>query len=143
MRTCILGGPRVGKTTLSEAMALADLTLRVFHGDAYITDPRVTILPAGEQWGAAPLVMARDLHAQPGPWLAEGTQLARALRKHLDLHGTRPCDRVIVLRTPRVALTPRQAAAHKVVAKELDSLLPRLVALGVEISDDQKERTPS
>jgi leucyl-tRNA synthetase len=64
----------------------------------------------------------------------EGVALVRALRKWLERNAAgKPCDRVIVLRTPKVELTPGQAAMAKGHEKIWREVEPQLRKRGVEI----------
>lgn len=98
-RIAIVGGPRAGKTTLAR---LADR--QVIHTDDYRT----------RSWEAVPhavIADIRDLEADYGQrgnrWIIEGVQVARALRKGLDV------DVVLVLNEPLEDLTTRQDGMRK------------------------------
>lgn len=94
-RIAIVGGPRAGKTTLAR---LADR--HVIHTDDYRT----------RTWEAVPHAVIADVLdlAQYGHrWIVEGVQVARALRKGLEVQV------VIVLNEPLNELTPRQEGMRK------------------------------
>ena len=98
-RICITGGPRTGKTTLAASLGAG---MPVTNCDDFI----------GMGWSESSAHVATLLE-RPGPWVIEGVQVARALRKWLAAHvpivtDSRPCDRLIILRTPHVELTPGQ-----------------------------------
>jgi dephospho-CoA kinase len=92
-RIAIVGGPRAGKTTLSR------LTDRpVIHTDDY----------RDRSWEAVPhAVIADVLDLQGDRFIVEGVQVARALRKGLEV------DVVLVLNEPLSELTPRQEGMRK------------------------------
>ena len=98
-RIAIVGGPRSGKTTLAR---LADR--HVIHTDDYRT----------RSWEAVPhavIADIRDLEADSlsrgNRWIIEGVQVARALRKGLEV------DVVLVLNEPLEDLTTRQEGMRK------------------------------
>jgi adenylate kinase family enzyme len=99
-RVVIIGSPRSGKTTLGHEMADAS-GARLRHTDDLI----------GElDWSACSERIASDWFEQPGPWIIEGVAAVRALRKWLAARQAgKPCDTIICLSQPRVALTPGQA----------------------------------
>jgi adenylate kinase family enzyme len=91
-RIAIVGGPRTGKTTLA-----ATVTDRpIIHTDDYI----------GVGWDAAPEVLnaTARMHER---FVIEGVQVARCLRKGLEV------DHVIVLLSAKRLRTPRQVAMAK------------------------------
>lgn len=99
-RTVVLGGPRVGKTTLSRSLA-ADYGVAALHTDDLIgsSDPEATILG----W-----------MAQRGPWVIEGVTAVRALRTWLRAHSAGlPCDRAFWSESPKVDQTTGQARMAK------------------------------
>ena len=77
MRIAITGGPQTGKTTLA-----ATLGAPVIHGDDFIE----------LGWSQSSQALAHAMRT-PGPWVAEGVQVPRALRKMLE---ARPDDCVYV-----------------------------------------------
>ena len=106
-RIAIVGGPRAGKTTLAR---LADR--HVIHTDDYRT----------RSWEAVPhavIADIRDLEADSlsrgNRWIIEGVQVARALRKGLEV------DVVLVLNEPLEDLTTRQEGMRKGVMTVLAS----------------------
>ena len=122
-RVCITGGPRTGKTTLAQSLAAP--TGRVVHCDCFI----------GMGWSEASDHVA-GLMLAPGPFLVEGVQIPRALRKALAARpDAKPCDRLIILRKPHVELTDGQARMAKGVDTVLAEILPALRRLGVEIEE--------
>lgn len=92
-RIAIAGGPRTGKTTLSQRVT----DRPVFHGDDHIA----------LGWSESSLAMARDVESRPGPLVVEGVQVPRALRKGMTV------DVVIWLERPYTPQTPDQAIMAK------------------------------
>jgi broad-specificity NMP kinase len=104
MKDIILGGPKTGKTTL--ANELGEQTGRpVFHTDDLI--PHM-------EWSELSEYVCNHWVTMEGDWIIEGVAACRALRKFLATGQTMPPDLTItVLTTPKVTLTPRQAALGK------------------------------
>lgn len=92
-RIAIAGGPRTGKTTLSQRVT----DRPVFHGDDHIA----------LGWSQASEHLAAQVNAAAGPLVVEGVQVPRALRKGMRV------DVVIWLERPYVAQTPEQAIMAK------------------------------
>lgn len=116
MRIIIVGGPRLGKSTLARSYRAKGVP--TFCGDPreLVKDPEpdVTYLPSGLDWSAGSAYVAERWFSMPGPWLCEGQVMARALRKWSG--AGMPADRIIVLQgSPHVAVTPGQAAMIKAV----------------------------
>lgn len=128
-RIFIAGGPRTGKTTLARELAAAT-GAPIVHTDDHIA----------LGWSAASSHVA-TLMAAEGPLIVEGVAVPRALRKLLAARpDLTPCDRLIVLRAPHVALTPRQAGMTTGVLRVLRAITPALRQRGVEIVDADRER---
>jgi len=122
MKIAIIGAPRACKTTLALKLA-AELGVQVRHSDDLI---------GTLDWSAASEHIATVWLPEPGPWIIEGVAVVRALRKWLDAHPTgSPCDKIIVLESPRVPLTSRQAGMAKSCATILDGIRGPLLARGV------------
>jgi hypothetical protein len=117
MRTLITGGPRTGKTTLS----------RNYAEPTHHTDDTI-----GRGWSEASAEVARWIN-RPGPWVIEGVAVPRALRKWLEAFDGKPCDELIVMTHPHVALTPGQMRMAKGVYTVLDQILPELEQRGVKV----------
>ncbi|MEK9645516.1 MAG: hypothetical protein VW547_08215 [Alphaproteobacteria bacterium] len=117
-RIAITGGPQTGKTTLA-----ATLGAPVIHGDDFIE----------LGWSQSSQALAHAMRT-PGPWVAEGVQVPRALRKMLEARpDVKPIDRLIVLGTPRKDQSEGQRRMSLGLDTVLSELLPRLRSLGVEI----------
>lgn len=124
-RIVIVGGPKTGKTTLAEQLMLStDLEIdHVFHTDDLI---------GTHTWADVPEAIIEWMR-RPGPWVIEGVQTARGLRrwmKTLDPAVPLPVDLVIVKTTPFVELTKGQASMMKgvmTVWKEVEPLLGSVV----------------
>lgn len=129
MRIAITGGPQTGKTTLAVDM-VADRKDRgidpdavLIHGDDFIE----------LGWSQSSQALAHAMRT-PGPWVAEGVQVPRALRKMLEARpDVKPIDRLIVLGTPRKDQSEGQRRMSLGLDTVLAELLPRLRGLGVEI----------
>ena len=119
LRVVIGGGPRTGKTTLSESYSCD-----VVHTDNMIG--KTTWESISDHLAAW---MLRD-----GPWVVEGVASVRALRKLLETDpDRRPCDMVIWCRTVRVPLTAKQEAMMKGTEKTWREVRAALRRLDVEI----------
>lgn len=114
MRLCITGAPKTGKTTYAQRFP------SVRHTD--------DVISLG--WGNDSAEVATWLDA-PGPWTIEGVAVARALRKWMEAHDGKPCDKVIYLDTPRAPQTPQQEAMGKGVLTVMSEILPELYRRGV------------
>lgn len=117
-RIAITGGPQTGKTTLA-----ATLGAPVIHGDDFIE----------LGWSQSSQALAHAMRT-PGPWVAEGVQVPRALRKMLEARpDVKPIDRLIVLGTPRKEQSEGQRRMALGLDTVLAEVLPQLQGLGVEI----------
>jgi len=101
MRTVIFGGPKTGKTTLSDKVANG---APVYHGDDLI----------GQfGWSEASEQIALWLDRE-GDWVIEGVQLGRALRKWLaSTSEGKPCDVIYLNWAPFIPVSKQQAAMGK------------------------------
>jgi broad-specificity NMP kinase len=122
MRTIIAGGPRCGKTTLAERMEREGSTT-VRHLDDLI---------ATHDWSAASEAASRFFD-EPGPWVIEGVQAARALRKWLARSAGKPCDRLVLLMEPHKTLSRGQASMLKGVETVMREIARELRGRGVRI----------
>jgi hypothetical protein len=97
------------------------------------TDDLIGVL----DWSGCSHRIAFDWFAQPGPWIIEGVAVGRALRKWLAANPEgKPCDEVILLWSPRVTLTPKQAVMAKGCTKVWLEIAGRIKARGVKISTE-------
>ena len=102
-RTLIAGVPRSGKTTLA-------LKLGAQHG---IPVRHIDELIGVLDWSETSAEVASWLD-EPGPWIIEGVQAARALRKWLEMRPEgAPVDLIIHLEQPYRELTRGQATMAK------------------------------
>ncbi len=99
-RVAIAGGPKAGKTTLSETVT----DRPVIHSDSYMK----------LEWSEGSRQMAEDVNAISGPVVVEGVSVPRSLRKHMQV------DVVVWLRGAHEPLSKGQAAMAKAVRTVLD-----------------------
>lgn len=121
-RIVIAGGPRTGKTTLSNEM-MVQHRVPVIHSDDFID----------MGWSEASAHMAKLMNETPDPWVVEGVATVRALRKALDLNSHKPCDELVWMNTPHEELTKGQAAMTKGCETVLNEIKPELIKRGVKI----------
>lgn len=131
-RIVIAGVPRAGKTTRalmdSEILAIAVGVCGVRHTD--------DLIASGADWSEISEIVASRWFPLPGPWIIEGVAAVRALRKWLRANATgAPCDRVVWLGSPRVALTPGQAALAKGCMTVWREVRPELLARNVHVEE--------
>lgn len=101
-RVLITGAPNTGKTTL--AAQLEAHGYAVHHGDSLI---------GTYSWSDASQEIA-SWFSRPGPWVIEGVQVPRALRKWLAAHPQgSPADTLLWLTEPFIPLTAKQEAMAK------------------------------
>lgn len=121
LRTIIAGGPKTGKTTH------AGFTPSI---PTYHTDDLIGKLGWSEASEEIATWFDRD-----GPWVIEGVDTVRALRKWLA-RGTgagTPADVVIFFTLPRILLTPKQEGMTKGIETIWKAIKPRLLNLDVEV----------
>jgi dephospho-CoA kinase len=121
-RIVIVGGPKVGKTTAADAIA------RVFGHTVMHTDDLIST----HSWGDVPDAIL-EWFELPGPWVVEGVQTARALRRWFKSQPRSSAtmnllvDAVVnVTRPPFVPLSRGQESMAKGVAKIFAEVEPRL-----------------
>lgn len=121
-RILIIGGPRVGKSTLSLVLQ-ERLGISVLHKSHDIED-----LGWHESSDAAALWFSEP------EWIIEGVQMARGLRKWLNAHPGEPldCD-IIYLSRPFVKLLPGQASMTKGVKSVFDEIEREVKRRGARI----------
>lgn len=96
-RIVIIGGPRVGKTTLSELLK-DEFRIPAHHTSAELE----SLFPADrpESWSKQSEHAAKWFD-DSGDWICEGVQMARALRKWLRAHPNEPLDvDILTLKKP-------------------------------------------
>lgn len=105
MRLLITGGPRTGKSTLAQQLAL-EMSTPHCSTDELLDD-------TGLSWHATITQVVKWME-QPEPWLIEGVKIPHAMACWAELHPkTPPADRVIFLTKPLVLLTGKQLAMMK------------------------------
>lgn len=132
-RICITGGPRTGKTTLSESLGDRDGHNRLRHTDDLIEQTQHL---GKDAWSEASRLASGWLN-EPGPWIIEGVAVSRALRKWRDAHPDEPppVDRIIRLTEPHVALSKGQAAMAKGEETVWQEIAGWLLGEGVAMDD--------
>jgi len=109
LRTVIVGGPKTGKTLLSQTMPEP-----TYHTDDY--------MHLG--WSEASQKVS-ELFFASGPWTVEGVATARALRRWLLRNGEgKPCDRVLVL--TKVRDTSAYKPGHLTMAKGIHTVFQQI-----------------
>lgn len=123
MRICITGGPRTGKTTMSESLADAQRHNNIRHTD--------DLIHLGWSEASAAVLPWLD---EPGPWIIEGVAVSRALRKWREAHpGERPpVDRVIYLNKPHEQLTSGQEIMARGISTVHEQITDWLFEHGIE-----------
>jgi len=121
LRTVVAGGPRVGKTTLSETLATQVGTVARHSDDLIGTVSFADAADAIVEWMAL-----------PGPWVIEGVTAVRALRRWLDTNDEGvPCERVFWSTTPKVERTSGQERMAKGIETVWAQIEERLTSRGV------------
>ena len=98
----IIGGPRCGKTTYAHKLS-KDLGIPIQHFDDFMRD---------FEWSELSDKISEWLD-EPGPWIKEGVQGVRGLRKWLRQNKNAVGFDVHLLNEPKVHHTKGQAAMHK------------------------------
>ncbi len=123
-RVVVIGSPRAGKTTYADKRGRRE-GVEVRHTDDLIEELA---------WSAVSEHVAVDWLAQPGPWIIEGVAAVRALRKWLRYNPEgKPCEEIVLLDQPWVALSSRQAGMAKGCAKVWGEVEGQLRARGVSV----------
>lgn len=121
-RVLVAGGPRVGKSTLSE-FAAKRLGVPAQHTDDTIELGWSNASAHVSQW-----------FDKPGPWVIEGVALPRALRKWLAANPDgQPCDVIYWSNDNKVPRTVGQEAMAKGCFTVWADVMCELVSRGVPI----------
>jgi hypothetical protein len=126
-RILIAGGPRTGKTRLSNDIKSLHSDFSVYH-----TDDLIDKL----DWSAASLEVSLWLDIKQPPWVIEGVSVPRALRKWFAKRqelSSKPCDVIFWLDKPYVELTPGQITMAKGCVKVWREIIGDLHKRGVKI----------
>lgn len=124
-RIVIAGAPRCGKTT--RALELA----RQHGAKVRHTDDLIGKYDRDRDGEAQAVARWLD---EPGPLIVEGVTAARGLRRWLQTHPYgKPCDEVLVMRRPLVALNDGQRAMAKGCETVWQEIAPVLKRRGVQV----------
>lgn len=122
-RVIIIGGPHVGKTILS----------RKLRDQCGFTNTRHSDDVKHLRWSESS-EFASHWFSEPGDWVIEGVQMARALRKWLRANPDTPLDAdVVLLDRAYGPLLPGQQAMAKGVATVFKEIQGDLIKRGVRI----------
>jgi hypothetical protein len=122
-RIIIIGGPRVGKSTLS----------RKLRDDLGISNLRGSDDIKHLGWSDSSAEASKWFDEQ-GDWIVEGVQMARALRKWLLTNPNAPLDvDIVTLDTPFVELSPGQQSMTTGVQTVLRDIQPELDRRGARV----------
>ena len=118
----VIGGPRCGKTTHAKQLG-SQYGISVLHLDDHMHLKWSEVSDAVVVW-----LDERD------PWVMEGVQGVRGLRKWLRAHPDRPLDfEVHLLVAPKVELTKGQQAMYKACKTMFQEILPELEKRGAKV----------
>jgi hypothetical protein len=132
-RVVIAGGPRCGKSILSEKL-VADGRL-LHDGEELVDRPEWAGMTKQEKWSAGSLLASRWLD-EPGPWVCENVAMPRALRKWLKRNPSgKPCDLVVWLGTNVVARVKGQESMAEGCLTVWLQVRPELFRRGVRIRE--------
>lgn len=137
LRIVVVGGPRSGKSTYARRWRSSGVPTLCGDPLSTVKEPEdgVEYLPEGIPFagddGAAAWIVAHWF-PRPGPWVAEGHVMARALRRAAD---RRVCDRVVVFDVPhpQAMVTPRQLSMGKGVQTVWETVRREIERQGVEV----------
>lgn len=119
----ILGGPQVGKTTLAETLS-RKFDISTVHRSSDLE---------GLEWSESSEA-ASKWFSEPGDWICEGVQMARALRRWLKANPTEPLDAdILTLESPLVPLLPGQVSMQKGVETVFQEIEAELAERGGRI----------
>jgi dephospho-CoA kinase len=128
MRILIIGGPKTGKTTLANKLAV-EMPASVRYTDSVM----------GLGWSEASAEVATWFD-EPGPWIIEGVAVPRALRKWMKNNpGERPpVDKIIGCDGAFQELTPGQQSMTKGVDTVMKEIVAPLAAAGIAFEHRRK-----
>jgi hypothetical protein len=131
-RIVIIGGPRVGKTTLSNKL-IDGFGIPTLHTSQELE----RLFPAnqsnGDNWSKSS-EHASKWFDDPGDWICEGVQMARALRKWLKANPDKPLDAdIVLLRQPMVPQRDGQKAMMKGVETVFQEIQGELTKRGARV----------
>lgn len=139
-RVVIIGGPRMGKSTLARHLRTSR-ALPTYCGDpeSLVKDrePDVTYLPDNLAWSEGSQHIADVWLASAGPWCVEGVAVVRALRKLVDSGRVDLLEGVDIvhLTTPQANVSSGQASMAKgveTVWREIASYFPQAVEIATQ-----------
>lgn len=123
-KVVICGGPRTGKSTMGKDLS-ERLKLDYREGDE--------LYRAGVDWSESSLEICFWMD-DPGPWVIEGVQVPRALRKWMNRHSEgKPCEVAIWLGERQDTWEQRHEPMEKGCKKVWAEVAPMLRARGVKV----------
>lgn len=131
-RIVIIGGPRVGKTTLSNKL-IDGFGISTLHTSQELE----RLFPANQSnsdnWSKSS-EYASKWFDDPGDWICEGVQMARALRKWLKANPGKSLDAdIVLLRQPMVPQRDGQKAMMKGVETVFQGIQGELATRGARV----------
>lgn len=131
-RIIIVGGPRVGKSTLSKKL-IDEWGISTLHTSQDLERLFPANQSAGENWSKSS-AYASKWFDEEGDWICEGVQMARGLRKWLIANPGKPLDAdIVLLRQPMVPQRDGQKTMMKGVETVFREIEPALIKRGARI----------
>lgn len=131
-RVVIIGGPRVGKTTLSGKL-IEEFGISTLHTSQELEGLFPANQSNGENWSKSS-EHASKWFDEPGDWICEGVQMARALRKWLKANPDKPLDvDLFLLRQPMVPQRDGQKSMMKGVETVFREIERDLIKRGARV----------